>query len=414
MVKLILVFILSITFAISKGSVSMHNPFYCFATDPIRPQNQMFASKVAYEAVRGTRFVNPVVSSNFLNRLLIPSMDINKIFSACTPRKFFMYGRHGSRLPSTSDTTRMRTIHESLKARVIDNYEAGRTQLCQQDIENIRNWTINPNVTEGRNSELVETGWNELKGIGTRFHAAFPTILTSAYNQSLFLFRATDRQRTVASLQGFAEGVFGEWQNVQFEPLIDPDVLLRPNDDCPLYDDFRGNLIEMDAFELGPEFAEMLEQVNRKLGFFGANQLNSRDVRTVWDFCKFEQGWDPLTPSPWCAAFSIANHAIMDYLEDLDYYYDMGYGGDVPLFANMNCLIMQEMLRYLESNDPNDHLARMYNSHSRPLQLLLVTLGLFDGDAPLTRHNFAQQMLREWRSSYIAPMGSNLSIVRFE
>lgn len=138
-----------------------------------------------------------------------------------------MYGRHGSRLPSTSDTRRMLIIHESLKARVIDNYESGRTQLCQQDIDNIRNWTINPNVTEGRNSELVEAGWNELKGIGTRFQAAFPTILPSSYNASLFLFRATDRQRTVASLQGFAEGVFGQWQDIQFEPLIDPDLLLR-------------------------------------------------------------------------------------------------------------------------------------------------------------------------------------------
>ncbi|KAG4066312.1 hypothetical protein HA402_000536 [Bradysia odoriphaga] len=390
-----IIFILSMTWAVAKANVSAHNPFYCFATDPIRPQNQMFATKVAYEAVRGNGFINPAIST-------------------CTPSKLFIYGRHGSRLPSSSDTLRMINIHESLKARVIENYEAGRTQLCQQDMENIRNWTINPNITVGRNSELVETGWNEWKGIGQRFRDAFPTILSLPYNQSLFLFRATDRQRTAASLQGFADGVFGEWQNVQFEPITDPDLLLRPNDDCPLYDAVRNNFIEMDAFESGPEYAEMLDQVNRKLGFFGANQLNSRDVRTVWDFCKFEQGWDPATPSPWCAAFSIANHAVMDYLEDLEYYYGMGYGGDVPLFANMNCHITQEMLRFLQSSDPLEHIARFYNSHSRPLQLFLVTLGLFDGDSPLTRHNFAQQTFRQWRSSYIAPMASNLSIVRFE
>lgn len=170
----------------------------------------------------------------------------------------------------------------------------------------------------------------------------------------------------------------------------------------------------MDAFEAGPEYNEMLEQVNRKLGFFGANQLNSRDVRTVWDFCKFDQGWNPSTPSPWCAAFSIANHAVLDYLEDLDYYYGMGYGGDVPLFANMNCLVMQDLLRFLESNDASDHLARLYSSHSRALQLFLVTLGVFSGDAPLTRHNFAQQESRQWRSGFIAPMASNFVVVRLE
>lgn len=138
-----------------------------------------------------------------------------------------MYSRHGTRLPSSSDTQRMNVIHESLRNRVIVNYEAGRTQLCQQDFENIRAWSINPNVTADRNSELVEAGWNELRGLGARFHAAFPSILPSSYNQSLFLFRATDRQRTVASLQAFAEGVFGEWENVQFEALTDPDLLMR-------------------------------------------------------------------------------------------------------------------------------------------------------------------------------------------
>lgn len=170
----------------------------------------------------------------------------------------------------------------------------------------------------------------------------------------------------------------------------------------------------MDAFEEGPEYTEMLTQVNRKLGFFDANQLNSRDVRTVWDFCKFEQGWNSATPSPWCAAFSVANHAVIDYLEDLDYYYDMGYGGDVPLFANMNCLVMQDLLRFLESNDASDHLARLYSSHSRALQLFLVTLGVFNEDTPLTRHNYAQQEARQWRSGFIAPMASNFVVVRLE
>lgn len=200
---------------------------------------------------------------------------------------------------STSHKRRRTAIHESFKARVIQNYGAGCTQLCQQDIENIRSQTIKPNVTEGRNSELVEAGWNELTGKGTRFRAAFPTVLPASYNESLFLFPATDRQRTVASLQGFAEGAFGEWQNVQLEPFIDPDLLLKvknvfalfnqffnitiiqPNDDCPLQDDVRGNFIELDAFEAEPEYAEMLDQVNRKLGFFGADKLRCQGLLQI-------------------------------------------------------------------------------------------------------------------------------------
>lgn len=170
----------------------------------------------------------------------------------------------------------------------------------------------------------------------------------------------------------------------------------------------------MDGFKNGPEYDEMLQQVNRKLGFLGSRQLNAEDVHTVWDYCKFELSWEPSTPSPWCAALSIANHAVFDYTEDVYYYANMGYGGDVPLFRNMNCHIMQELLQYLESNDPSDQVARLYSSHSRALQLFLVTLGVFDGDAPLTRHNFAQQTNRQWRSGIIAPMASNFIVIRFE
>lgn len=140
-----------------------------------------------------------------------------------------MYSRHGTRLPGSSDTRRMVELQNSLKANVIANYEAGLTQLCRQDYENIVNWTLNENVTVDRNSELVQTGWDELRGLAERFQAAFPTILPAGYNQSLFLFRATDRQRTIASLQAFAEGLFGEggWENVQFTPHTEPDFLLR-------------------------------------------------------------------------------------------------------------------------------------------------------------------------------------------
>lgn len=44
---------------------SMHNPFYCYATDPIRPMTSMGGVITSYEAVRRFNFttVNPYVSS---------------------------------------------------------------------------------------------------------------------------------------------------------------------------------------------------------------------------------------------------------------------------------------------------------------------------------------------------------------
>lgn len=45
---------------------------------------------------------------------------------------------------------------------------------------------------------------------------------------------------------------------------------------------------------------------------------------------------------------------------------------------------------------------------------ILVTFSSFEDDIPLTRHNFAQQAFRLWKSSLVAPMGTNLAVIRYE
>ncbi len=91
-----------------------HDPNYCYATDPIRPQLSRFSSRTAYETIRG-RVINPGVSSNLKNKLIQHSKECFntiqcKILLACTPAKFWFYSRHASRLPGVNDIGRMSTI----------------------------------------------------------------------------------------------------------------------------------------------------------------------------------------------------------------------------------------------------------------------------------------------------------------
>lgn len=67
-----LIIISSIVAAIvlSNGSsVSMHDSFYCFANDPLRVQDSMYASQSSYEASRG-RSINSNISSKSLSLIL--------------------------------------------------------------------------------------------------------------------------------------------------------------------------------------------------------------------------------------------------------------------------------------------------------------------------------------------------------
>ncbi|KAG5672852.1 hypothetical protein PVAND_002941 [Polypedilum vanderplanki] len=394
MLKFILILnVVHVTFS----SVSQHDPFYCYSSDPIRPQVGMFATKSSYETNRG-RSIDPNVS-------------------ACTPAKFWLLSRHGTRLPSRGDITGILNNYERLHRDVSVNYNAGRTSLCASDFNLLQNWSFDTNITLDKEQYLTVSGWNELEGLGRRYSEAFPTLLPRNYSRNDFLFRPTYKQRTQASLKAFADGIFGHDGHiqVQFEEVPDPDFFLRPHDNCELYDEVIANKIEQDAFRDGPDFQQMLTQVSQKLGFHGSRQLRENEIDTIANLCKFEQIWFLDEPSPWCVAFSISNHAVLEYLEDLDYFWRVGYGyrDFRTLFENMNCYLMQDLLNFVTSNNPNDHLARIYSTHSTILQLIIVTLGVFEDEVQLTRHNFAQQTFRQWKSSLIAPMGTNLAVIKY-
>jgi len=309
--------------------------------------------------------------------------------------------------------------HDKLHEGVLQNYRNGKSSLCSSDYELLHDWRFDTNITVDKESYLTISGWNEFVGIGQRFQAAFPTLLPANYSTRDYFFRHTDRQRTLASLRAFADGLFGYngHEQVEFEDIADPDLLLRPHDNCPLYDNVTGNDIEENAFKAGQEYQQMLTQVSTKLGFHGAEHLTAEQVETVDAMCRFEQIWNLEMTSPWCAAFSIANMAVVEYREDLDYFWSVGFGYREqfrPLIENMNCRLMQDMLQFIASNNSSDHLTRIFNTHSSMLQLIIVNLGVFEDDVLLTRHNFAQQTERLWRSSLIAPMAANLAVVRYE
>lgn len=212
---------LSFLIICTNANVSQHNPFYCFSQDPIRPQIGMFATKSTYETNRG--------------------QNIDASVSNCNPSKFWLLSRHGTRLPSKSDLGKIFEHNEKLHQGILKNYDAGRSSICASDISLIRNWRFDTNITIEIEQYLTVAGWNELKGLGERFQKAFPTILSNVYSSSDYFFRNTNRQRTLASLRAFADGLFGHngFEQVLFEQIPDPDFLLRPHDNCPLYDEIK-------------------------------------------------------------------------------------------------------------------------------------------------------------------------------
>ncbi|KAJ6648434.1 Multiple inositol polyphosphate phosphatase 1 [Pseudolycoriella hygida] len=388
-------FLLLLAIFSTLADVTLHDPFYCYAEDPIRSWTPLGGIHSPYEPNRG--------------------QIINANVSTCEPSKFWLLGRHGARLPLDTEFPNIFGTITTIHRQIITNYNQGRTSLCASDFELLNNWQFNPNITLDIAGHLAHTGWNEVEALAQRYQAAFPSILSSTYSADHFTFRSTNFQRTEFSLRAFADGLFGvnAHEQVRFDDIPEPDIFMRPYQNCPLYTQINAVRVEQDAFLQGPEYQQMTVQVSAKLGFHNSNVLRIGEVAAIALQCKLEQIWDSNFTSPFCAAFSVANAQVIEYSEDVDWYYRIGYGRPEyrQLYENLMCFHIQDMLRFIQSPDVNK--ARIMSGHVN-LFLILMHFDAFDDDLPLTRHNFAQQMQRVWKSSDHLPMAANLAVIQFD
>lgn len=101
---------------VADAGVSMHNPFFCYMTDPIRSMTNMHSTSTSYEAIRRFNFttVNPYISSKFTALEAPPERVFSfKFCLACAPSKFWYLGRYGGRFPHATLMTEMIDFAES-------------------------------------------------------------------------------------------------------------------------------------------------------------------------------------------------------------------------------------------------------------------------------------------------------------
>lgn len=279
------------------------------------------------------------------------------------------------------------------------------------------------NVSLEHQSATTVAGWTAMQNIAKRYQQFFPTLLPSEYDPNWYLFRSTSLRQAQASIRGFADGLFGDggWASVEFENVPVTDWLLRPINFCPAFQAETASMPERDAFVEGPEVEQMLVEVNRRLGFHGANQLSFETIFTMWEWCRFELssvfeistspiGYD----SAWCAPFTIVHNEILEYYMDLFYYHFTGYGvRNQRLIENLNCGLFQDLLLHIQGNPNEAPVAKIYVTHQHSIQSFLVTLGAMRDETRLHQYNFAQQSFRHWKTSFLTSNAGNIAVVSY-
>merc|ERR1719369_2108688 len=106
--------------------------------------------------------------------------------------------------------------------------------------------------------------------------------------------------------------------------------------------------------------------------------LSIDDLDAMYVACNFEQAWKPSKHSPWCSVFNTEQLKIMEYREDLEYYWVDG--PHFPVTYEQACVLLADVyLNFLNvtKESMNEEKGIFYFTHSGTLLKLLAFLEVF-------------------------------------
>lgn len=134
---------------------------------------------------------------------------------------------------------------------------------------------------------------------------------------------------------------------------------------------------------------------------------------TAWHRPRHDSGSKSSYESVWCNFFDVAALEALEFFEDLEYYWNDGYGYE--LTHRIACPAIADMFAAISSSEETRQRranATLYFTHSGTLLKLLAHLGLARDNKPLTHKHFASERL--WRTSQIDAFATNLAFLRYD
>ncbi|XP_017753795.1 PREDICTED: multiple inositol polyphosphate phosphatase 1-like [Eufriesea mexicana] len=374
--------------------VSARDVDFCFA-DEDDPYLYM-ATKTAYHFVHAgkTRFQD------------VPN---------CRAEQVWMFATHGTRCPTEPEIMEMLKLTD-LQDQIVNNHESRNNgRMCNRDLENLKRWKPNDYLVIERAEILTPQGVEDMRLLARRLQSNFLQLL-QAKDENVtaknYMFKTTDTR----DMESFMEGLFGNRQAVDAEEVPINDTLLTMYKSCNVWDNEHSNISveEVMRFEEGPEFRDLLQNVSRRLGFL--YDISRESILTMYDMCRYEKAWTVTQLSPWCAVFSKEELRVLEYREDLYYYYKAGYGREIN--AQLGCTLLQDMMNHFwkveQDRDSNEPRGVFYFSDIISLQNLLTTLNINKDQMQLTAYNYKDMAKRQWRTSFISPFAANIVAVFYK
>ncbi|XP_014252447.1 multiple inositol polyphosphate phosphatase 1-like isoform X2 [Cimex lectularius] len=353
-------------------------------------------------------------------RIIANKKDSPVEFKGCTPIKILGVIRHGTRTPGKKATDEITERLNNIKNHLRNDFtqdnssskESNKSSkiLCEEDLKNIQRWNF---VLESEGEKfLTHEGEDEMIELAERISNRFPSLLDRHYDNDTFYFRFTDTQRTRESAKYFTMGLFGrkESKRVWYPDPIYADPVLRFYKLCSKWRTAvkknPASKEEMEKLKNSVESLESCQRISKRLGLNYTLPYN--DVYHIYLACSFETAWNKYKRSPWCSVFNKKDFKVIEYGEELKYYWKDGYGFDIN--HKQACPLIHDIFSKLSDRFN----ATFYFTHSGTVLKLLSHLGLYKDEFQLM-HDTASKIRsnRKWRVSFIDTFGANVVFVLY-
>ncbi|CAG0914749.1 unnamed protein product [Notodromas monacha] len=304
--------------------------------------------------------------------------DQNKVKAdppGCTPLTFMMLGRHGTRYPSNEDVlVATKLLPVLINATLTAHEKSNRGTLTPDVLRDFRQWRLP--FPMGADDQIHPIGIEEWHILAETYRTRFSSFLNKNLENTDIKFISSYKNRTIASAEAFADGLFGD--NGHVISIEDKTKILRFYKYCQRWkeeidENPETSLFEARNFEKSCPFQDMLDRVTAKLGL--DRRLSPLDIEIIYGECQMETAHCPCCksfypstaseqimldemngfhhldsetcrtcamPSPWCKIFSEDDLKVLEFWDDLKKYWQDGYGHS--LNYEQSCLLIKELV----------------------------------------------------------------------
>ena len=332
----------------------------------------------------------------------------------CTAVHLWTVVRHGTRYPSKQAIKLMHGELKKLRVKILKAVDDGLSSLCEGDVEELKKWKIE--LEEEQAKLLHPEGEKEMVLLGERWLARLPMLLSS-YKEDKFRLRSTNTQRSQQSGHSFTTGLWTRLvgRKVRWEQVVvQHDPIIRFYKLCDLWKSKvkknPDSMEERHKFEQSQVMEEMMLNMTTFLGMNSSSTLTMADLDIMYVMCNFDLAWQPDKNSAWCGMFSTFQLEMMEYREELEYFWVDGPG--YPVTGQQACVLARDMVdtfrnisRGVEQN------GTFYFTHSGAILKFLTFLKVDQDDSSLKSDNWREMVDRRWRTSRMGPFGANVAFV---